>query len=93
MAERFNLPEKADVSNINQDSLLVDKKFLNSKGEAHFKKFMKLVPDRVKTQIIGIEFLLCKNLINVNLAVGLTDFVRNLLNLPNSYTPYESPIE
>jgi hypothetical protein len=59
------------------------------KRREHFELFRKQMPEGVDWQINGLDRLLFRNLCVINLTVGLTSFVRNLLGLPNKHDPFE----
>lgn len=90
MAEEYGLPTITDAKAIDRASLLIEDKFLTKSFDQHFRQFHKLVPRGLGTMVIGVDSIMCKNLYMVNLAVGLTDFVRKLLGLPVDYRPFDT---
>ena len=95
LADEFNLPKLLDVKRIARSSLLVDDKFIADEAGSvdllrqHIVEFRKHIPAGVAELIERPERLVCKNLCNINLALGLTSFVRSLLGLPVRYHPFE----
>jgi hypothetical protein len=87
VAEHFRLESKPDTSQVSRKSLLIDDEFLVD--ESNNNKFGIHVPKNVNRRIISINKLICQNLCVINLAVGLTEFVRRLLGLPIDYHHFE----
>ena len=90
MVEDFGLPKRTDAKRIDRRSLLIDDEYL-SKGWKHsYQRFQKLIPKGVTTHFLAVDHVIAKNFCVINLAVGLTDFVRKLLGLPVDYRPFEA---
>jgi hypothetical protein len=104
MVEDYKLPKVVDARKISRASLLVDDEFLpvpwdepppseesEKRIDDHWKRFTEKLPSGVDSQVLGIDRLVCRNFVAINLAVGLTIFVRRLLGLPVEYHPFEEP--
>lgn len=89
IAKRFGLEENPDIQSISCKSLLLDEEFLIDDPTADDDRFAKHIPDGVDRSIGSVDRLVCRNVCLINLAVGLTEFVRKLLGLPVSYHPFE----
>jgi hypothetical protein len=102
MVVDFGLPKVVDARKISRKSLLIDDEYLAEPFDEppsgkqldrvvakELRRFEKKIPRGVDTQLSSAERLVCRNLIAVNLAVGLTAFVRQLLGLPVNYHPME----
>jgi len=96
MADDFKLPKVVDAKQIARSSLLIADDLLHDNQETSLDQiknqldpFQKHIPEGVDTQINRLERLVFKNLCMINLAVGLTSFVRSLLGLPVKYHPFE----
>jgi hypothetical protein len=99
IADDFKLPKLLDVKRIARSSLLIDDDFLLDQQPSvdllkqHISLFRKHIPSGVSQIIDRPERLVCKHLIMINLAVGLTSFVRRLLGLPVEYHPFEEELD
>ncbi len=68
---------------------VIDDEFLNDADDSDYDRFARCIPEGVDTSIVSVDSLVCRNLCLINLAVGLTEFIRKLLGLPVSYHPFE----
>ncbi len=89
VVDSLNLSHDPDITKISRRSLLIDDEFLGSDYETHHERFQQHLPPGIDSQVISIGGLVCRNLSLINLAVGLTEFVRKLLGLPVDYHPFE----
>jgi hypothetical protein len=89
IANQFGLNTDPDIKNISRNSLLIDDEFLDDTYDSDYERFAKYIPEGIDTSIISVDWLVCRNLCLINLAVGLTEFIRKLLALPVSYHPFE----
>ena len=89
IASGFGLKADPYIENVSRHFLLIDDEFLNDSFDSDYGRFAKYIPKGVDTSIASMDSLVCRNLCLINLAVGLTEFVRKLLGLPVSYHPFE----
>lgn len=89
MVEEFGLPKVVDAETISRSSLLIDDNSFVENESWNFALFEQKVPKGLISQIPSLDSLLCRNVMAINLAVGLTACVRKLLKLPVNYRPME----
>ena len=77
-----------DVESIHKSSLLIERKYLSTKGRA----ILRTGQYPLSRQIVGK--VVCKSLLSINLALGFFLCVRRLRGLPMDYHPVElEPLE
>lgn len=91
--------DNINANRVLPSSLLIEDDFLYEHGEPgsdlvqkrrkHNELFREQMPEHVGRHIDRLKRLVYKNLCVINLTVGLTLFVRNLLGLPTTYPPIE----
>lgn len=76
------------IAEIDRDSLLLDKMYFEA-GPAKIRKFCEKIMRGVETYLIDPEDYLYRNLLKINLNVGLVIAFRRLLGLPVTYEKVE----
>jgi hypothetical protein len=87
VAQSLGLKNELDIRDIARSSLLIDDEFLSE--ELSHNRFRILIPEDLDWHIGSLDRMVCRNLCLINLAVGLTEFVRKLLGFQVNYYPFE----
>jgi hypothetical protein len=92
MAHEYGLPRDADAAKIDRGSLLIDDAYLVRRKRR--KELPEgVLPLGIPHQVIGLESLICRSLLVINLALGMMMCVRRLRGLPTPYKPVEIPYD
>lgn len=92
MVEDLDLPRVADAVHIDRSSLLIDDQYFVRR-----KKWKPLpeaiLPKGIEGQLVGLDKIVCRTLLVINLALGLATCVRTLRGVPTNYQPRELPYD